>query len=272
MHSTWFSSQKVFGLQHGDLRTLELPKADEPVGGFEFEWGDASAPMTPAFWAAQSWMWGLEAADHYQLGNTLEEELLACMLGGYGIPAEVGLAAYYRLRDALIADPGIMIRSDAILHLLLEPLTVGNRQVRYRFAKQKANHLSRAFASLSDIERGVDDRTLRDQLMKLPGVGPKTASWTVRNHRRSDHVAILDVHILRVGRSLGFFSEKLTVERHYPILEQSYLRFAEAIGAKASILDSVIWMTARQLAGTKNDSTSKQPDPGATNLQQEFAL
>jgi thermostable 8-oxoguanine DNA glycosylase len=88
---------------------------------------------------------------------------------------------------------------------------------------------------------------LRDALVTLPGVGPKTASWIVRNWRGSDEVSILDVHILRAGRTLGIFPEEWRVERNYRELEEAYLAFARDIGARASILDSVMWMTMRRL-------------------------
>ena len=35
----------------------------------------------------------------YRLGRTLAEEFAACLLGGHGIPAPVGIAAYERLRE-----------------------------------------------------------------------------------------------------------------------------------------------------------------------------
>ena len=44
---------------------------------------------------------------------------------------------------------------------------------------------------------------LRDWLLAIPGIGPKTASWIVRNRTGSSAVAIIDVHILRAGTSAG---------------------------------------------------------------------
>ncbi|WP_198137890.1 hypothetical protein [Verminephrobacter eiseniae] len=35
----------------------------------------------------------------YKLGRTLAQEVAACLLGGHGIPAPVGLAAYKRLHE-----------------------------------------------------------------------------------------------------------------------------------------------------------------------------
>lgn len=212
----------------------------------DLTWGDADEPMTPAYWAAQTWMWQCDAPQHYKLGRSLAEELLACMLGGYGIPAEVGLAAYRRLRDHHRSGGGLTDRGQ-VEDLLWTPLDVGGRPVRYRFAKQKAAYVAGAFREMDAIDETLGDVALRDRLVAIRGIGPKTASWVVRNLRASDGVAILDVHILRAGRHLGIFREGRTVERHYAELEAAYLNFAAAIGTRASILDSVMWMTMRQL-------------------------
>lgn len=220
--------------------------------------------MTPAYWAAQSWMWSLEEPEHFRLGRTLVEEMLACILGGYGIPAEVGLAAYDRLRPEL-SDPASLADAERVYELLTQPLDVGGRRVRYRFARQKAGYVSAVCRELSDIDDALPDRLLRDRLMRLRGFGPKTASWVVRNWRASDEVAILDIHILRAGNQLGIFRADWRVERHYDLLEGAYLEFAKALDVKASILDSVMWMTMRQLpkarpmAGRRSALTGVKP-------------
>lgn len=210
-------------------------------------WGRHEELCSPAYWAGQSWVWQQTRPDHYRLGRSLEEEILACLLGGYGIPAEVGLAAYRRLRTVLQADPQRLLDADAVGALLAEPLTIGDRKVRYRFHAQKARFVAASFRALDAIDREAADRALRDELTSLPGIGLKTASWIVRNWRGSDEVAILDVHILRAGRNLGIFPAELVVERHYRELERKFLAFAAQIGARASTLDSVMWMTMRQI-------------------------
>jgi len=203
--------------------------------------------LTPAYWATQAWMWEVEAPEHYKLGNSLEEETLACLLGGYGIPAEVGLAAYKRLRERLIEDPQALNYEKAVLEMLLEPLDIGERKVRYRFARQKARYISAAMKAIPQVDREASDRDLRAKLVDIPGIGLKTASWIVRNWRNSDEVSILDIHILRAGQILGVFPKERTVEKHYLILEDLYLEFAASISVRASILDSVMWMTMRQM-------------------------
>lgn len=235
--------QTVLHLVDGAPKRLSLPPPDAPIGDNQV-WGRHDELCTPAYWAAQSWIWGIEEPEHFRLGRTFEEELLACLLGGHGIPAEVGLAAYDRLRGFRRSD---LSDERTVKEALVAPLAVGGRSVRYRFASQKARFVSSAFTDLEVFDRQADDRSLRDALTKLHGVGLKTASWVVRNHRASDQVAILDIHILRAGLMLRIFPESQTIERHYRQLEDAFLQFAERIETRASLLDSVIWMTMRRL-------------------------
>lgn len=250
--------------------TLHIPAPDARLNRTGLEWGDACCLMTPAFWSVQSWMWELEEPEHYRLGRTLEEELMACLLGGHGIPAEVGMAAYHRVRNRWCDDPGCLLDDERLEVLLAEPLTVAGRSIRYRFAKQKAGYLSQALRELPRIDVEVGDQPLRDALCTLKGVGPKTASWIVRNWRGSDDVAILDVHLLRVGSELGLFKPELSVERHYREIEKAFVDFAKDIGAKTSILDSVMWMSLRSANRIKR-STEKRRSP-AKEKQEELEL
>ena len=86
---------------------------------------------------------------------------------------------------------------------------------------------------------------LRSALRSLDGVGPKTASWVVRNLLGSDDVAILDVHIIRVCQFIGLFPIRINLSRDYPILEELFLSFARKAGVRPSLLDAVMWAEAR---------------------------
>jgi N-glycosylase/DNA lyase len=241
------SNQQIAAMVSGELVWLELPAPETKLGVGRLKWGRAEEIGTPAYWMSQSWMWSLENPDHFRLGESLSEELLACLLGGYGIPAEVGLAAFERLRRALANDPESLCSPSYVISLLSDPLIVDSRQVRYRFARQKGNYIAGAFSVLETIDVEAPDRQLRDALTTLPGVGLKTASWIVRNWRGSDEVSILDVHILRAANMLNLFSKTWRVERNYRDMEEAYLGFSRAIGARASLLDSVMWMSMRQI-------------------------
>jgi N-glycosylase/DNA lyase len=241
------SIQTVFARAATGYIGHELPPAGQALAMQGLVWGSAEEICSPAYWAAQAWMWEIEAPHHYKLGRSLEEEVIACLLGGYGIPAEVGLAAYERLRVVNAEEPTALRNEEVVLALLAEPLIVKGRSVRYRFAKQKARYLAGSMRQMLHMDQEASDRDLRDALTALPGIGPKTASWIVRNWRDSDCVSILDIHILRAGRILQIFPDIWSVERHYLQLEDAFLRFADAISVKASILDSVMWMNMRQL-------------------------
>lgn len=204
-------------------------------------WGAIEAFPSPAYWAYQVLARRVSAAPpRYRLGNTLAEEVAACLLGGHGIPAKVGVAAFHKLRSlgVLTGKPTAM----ALLELLSQPIDVEGRPVHYRFARQKAQYLSAALSKLAVEQPPLNcGKTLRNWLTQLPGVGYKTASWVARNWLDADDVAILDIHILRAGALAGFFDPRLSVERHYLELESQFLRFAEGIGVRAAELDAVIW-------------------------------
>lgn len=246
-YGTRSSIQTVYAKSDAGYVGLDLPAADQQLDIHGLVWGFAEEIGSPAYWAAQAWMWEIEAPTHYKLGRSLEEELMACLLGGYGIPAEVGLAAYERLRAVNAEDPCRLLDEGSVLELLADPLDLNGRLVRYRFARQKSAYLAGSMRALRSLDREAPDRDLRDALTALPGIGPKTASWIVRNWRDSDSVSILDIHILRAGRMLQIFPQEKTVERHYLELEEAFLGFAKAISVKASILDSVMWMNMRQI-------------------------
>lgn len=107
---------------------------------------------------------------------------------------------------------------------------------RYRFASQRAKYLAGTLAGLNEIdEDDLGDLELRDALCGLPGIGPKTASWIVRNRRGSDAVAILDVHIVRACVHMGVFPDKADPARHYLDLERRFLDFCIGAGANVSI-------------------------------------
>lgn len=225
--------------RNGSIRA-EFPSGDCEVAP-GVRWGSVEAFPTPAYWYYQvlaSRLQGRPAT--YKLGRTLAEELGACLLGGHGIPARVGIAAYERLRGRgmfNLARPS----HDELEAQLREPLLVNGRPVRYRFAAQKANYLAAALPAVRHAPSTCSGRELRDWLVQIPGVGPKTASWVARNWMDADDVAILDVHIMRVGQAIGLFPRNLTVERDYSALENLFLAFSAALDVRASELDAVIW-------------------------------
>lgn len=219
---------------------VELPSAEvELMDGVR--WGSVDAFPTPAYWAYQvvaRRLVGKPAG--YRLGRTLAEEVAACLLGGHGIPATVGLAAYDRMRERGVLS-GTPVGEAELEALLKEPLDVDGSSIRYRFAAQKARYLAAALPLAHSAPKFEAGRQLRDWLLAVPGIGHKTASWIARNWLDADDVAILDIHIMRVGQVIGLFPKNLTVERHYAELEERFLSLSTSLDVRASELDAVIW-------------------------------
>ncbi|UDF29744.1 UNVERIFIED_ORG: hypothetical protein LHK14_00025 [Roseateles sp. XES5] len=248
----------------GDIEELCVPaEVEEVMPGVS--WGRPDDLFTPSFWKYQS-----EAQmrrnrySHHRLGSNLLEEIAVCLLGGYGIPAEIGMAAFERLKqeDILLGDSS----ESEIFAQLSQPFDMQGSARRYRFAAQKSSYLARSLQMAKDFPVDEPPRLLRDRLLALPGIGPKTASWIVRNHLNSDDVAIIDVHLHRACVMMNVFEAKSDPAREYFSLETLFLRFAAALKVRASVLDAIIWDFMRRIGPTARNSRSVQ----AQQLQLTF--
>ncbi len=238
-------SQLTWGVFGSRIKKLQIPSPEaEILEGVP--WGAYQDWFTPAFWKERAWKHSEDQGYLPQcFGRTLAEEMAFCMLGGYGIPAEVGTAAFARLRDSGILDG--TFTPDELKLLLDKPLVVGGRSIRYRFARSKSLSIAAAINSLAKLIPSDNDLSLRSDLMALPGIGPKTASWIVRNWRYSDEVAIIDVHIHRRCVQAGVFSSLSRPDKDYLRLERRFLEFANALGVRPSVLDNLMWDYSRRL-------------------------
>ena len=114
--------------------------------------------------------------------------------------------------------------------------------MHYRFPRQKAKYIYLFLQrkDLADFER-AHGCMLRNKLMTINGIGPKTASWIARNYSNCEDVAIVDIHIYRAGRLAGFIDRKWDVQRDYFKIEESFLKFCHSINASPAIMDSIMW-------------------------------
>ncbi len=202
-------------------------------------WGQPWQFDTPAYWIAQAEMF--RPIDNYRIGSNLAEEIAACIFGGYGLPALVGVRAFETVRDAGLLDEDRCVTAIELEDVLRTPLLVGERLVQYRFPRQRAHRVAAALEQLRGAcppSQGVE---LRDWLLRLPGVGLKTASWIARNHTGTDEIAIIDVHVLRAGQRAGVFDPSWTAARDYPKCEALFVAWARFGGVRASVVDACIW-------------------------------
>lgn len=224
---------------------VQLPSAEwEIMPGIK--WGRAETPDTPAYWAIQCRLEENPLHGYINSSGNLVEEIGFCLLGGFGITAEINEAAFTRLRAEGVFDLEAIWAEKDIRGLLTQPLDVQGRMVRYRFPNQRAKRISnmRKRLCLSTFD-GLSEEELLSALSKLDGIGPKTAAWIVRNHCASDKVAILDIHVIRACKRIGIFPEEIKLPRDYSKLQETFLDFADQLQIRASVLDAVMWKDMR---------------------------
>ncbi len=214
-----------------------------------FRWGEAQYIGTASFWIDQARR-GFALWRH-ELGHTLVEETVACILGGFGVRTEVQLAAFRHLVELglVTTEPPPEVASiESALRVPID-LSDGRRATHYRFPRQRAERIHFALVELRTDPAIDDPRELRDWLMRLPGVGPKTASWIVRNRTKTDSVAVIDVHVLRAGLAAGVFSPIWRLPEDYSLVEAAFLAYAALGGVSPSV-----WMGA---SGTQCESSAR---------------
>lgn len=211
----------------------------------DLSWGEPDVLFTPAYWKFQVESIACSTPHTHRLTTSLKTECIACLLGGHGIPAEVGLAAFEAISMAGLLNQHSIAEAD-IFRTLSIPLRLANgRQARYRFARQKSIYLAEFLNRYSEPQL-TGSHHVRNWLTRFRGFGLKTASWVVRNWFDSDEVAILDIHVYRAGIIAGFFTRDMSIARDYLELERRHLAFAAAISVRPSVLDAVIWRQMRR--------------------------
>jgi thermostable 8-oxoguanine DNA glycosylase len=205
------------------------------------KWGHMCQLYTPAFWKYMYHYYQLpENENSHRLSSNILEEVVACLLGGYGIPSELGIVAFKRLSSESLITPGVSLRK--IDKALSKPFNCNGIERKYRFHRQKARYIHQ-FLNRTDLNNMPvhDDLEFRSWLLTVKGIGPKTASWITRNWFKSERVAILDIHVLRAGKIAGFFTDTEKVSQKYFDLETDYINFCKALEVLPSNMDAIIW-------------------------------
>lgn len=234
-------------MQGDTVETIQLPDPQEQILS-GISWGRYQDFFTPAYWYTQVYTYKKRRMhDSQRLGTSLAEEIAICLLGGYGMLAEHGLAAFEQMRRH-----GFFSRSPSseheIVQILETPLVVGGRKLYYRYPRQRSKYLYHAMKRLEEEDPPQDnDLEFRRWLMTFNGIGPKTSSWITRNWMNSDNVAVIDIHIQRLGTIIGLFDRDLSPTKDYFEMERRFLDFAIAMSVRASILDAVIWSHMRMM-------------------------
>ncbi|NQX30077.1 hypothetical protein HQQ81_22255 [Microbacteriaceae bacterium VKM Ac-2854] len=223
-------------------------------------WGEPWMYESPAYWVARAeerLATDLQG-DAYSLGENLVEEVVACLLGGFGVTYELNVAAFNAVRDAGMLDPDVAPDHLEILGALQRPLALDSgRTARYRFPNQKSSRIAAAIGRLRSEQPPADPFPARDWLLSFKGIGPKTASWIVRNRWPEAEVAIVDIHVWRAATACGVFAEHWTPSANYWEMEAVFVEWARHGGVTAAALDATIW--AERAARARRPSAHSRP-------------
>lgn len=128
---------------------------------------------------------------------------------------------------------------------------------KYRYPKSKANYISRTINSiygngitiselLCDNTSHIDTR--KAIMERAVGIGPKQASLFLRNIGHSEHIAILDKHVLNYMRIMKISKKpqiNISSLKRYEKIEESLISYSKKLNTKLSILDTAIWVVMR---------------------------
>jgi hypothetical protein len=185
----------------------------------------------------------------------LRAELLFCLLGGHGIPYDLNLSVADRLWSRGLFRTSKRLAKRSIEAELrkpqFEPRCRDGRLRRYRFPVRKAELLFAAQLWLESVDSLAAEISAlhcefkrRDFLCACPGIGPKSASWLLRNCGYAHELAVLDIHVVRAMQSCGRI-DKADLARDYEIVESEYLSWCRDYDADPARFDLIVWDFSR---------------------------
>ena len=184
----------------------------------------------------------------------VENELLFCLMGGFGITYEHGRSAtevigQLRPFSEEWEDVDLLKAiSDALMQPQFGPAKADGTPRRYRFPFQKASTIVKArnwlhyngpiYQRLLELE---SDRERRGFLDDCPGIGLKTASWLLRNLGMGEGLATIDVHVFRALAEAARIPSNAQMPRDYELVEEAFLEWCNELHASPAAFDLFIW-------------------------------
>lgn len=129
-------------------------------------------------------------------------------------------------------------------------------RVRHRFPKVKAKQLGMALSALSNFPEDIlfsgtnasEERLVRSILSKrLPGLGYKQTSMFLRNIGASEHLAVIDAHVLWYLESCFGTTVKQVSSGRYIELENKIRAIATSFDVSLNDFDLLLWVVVREL-------------------------
>jgi hypothetical protein len=183
-----------------------------------------------------------------------EREILFCLLGGFGITYEHNQSAAKAVAELEPFAEGWDDNElfEAIVSMLslarFEPPRRSGELRRYRFPRRKSALIVSARRWLQ-FHTPLDERLLvltsekdrREFLCRCPGIGPKTASWLLRNLGWAEELAVLDVHVVRALSEAGRIGHDVRLPRDYDFVEEAFVRWCRELSAPPAAFDLFVW-------------------------------
>jgi len=110
-----------------------------------------------------------------------------------------------------------------------------------KFKLGQYKRIGNAFKGILQFKRMLRIVTI-EQLESIKGIGSKTARFFILHSRPNQKVAVLDTHILKWMRDLGFDVPKATPsKKKYAEIERLFLMEADRLKVTPADLDLMIW-------------------------------
>jgi N-glycosylase/DNA lyase len=192
--------------------------------------------------------------------DDLWRELVACILGSR-VRFEVAHSAVKRMdRRQLFSEDRRSSHYQQYEQDVMGALSnrgAPSEMSRYPFYRVRANQIRRAAERLygsrdtlrSFLEHSDDIRDARRRLaLVVSGLGPKQASLFLRNTGYSEHIAVLDIHVLTYMSWVGLIEAPIKAVptlRKYEELEDAFIEHAYSFGYTPDRFDLAVWVVVR---------------------------
>ena len=193
----------------------------------------------------------------------IEDELLFCLLGGFGITYEHGRSACNTIRqlrpfsDEWNDEDLFEAMLAALMRPQFEPRRTDGSFRRYRFPRQKATVIMKArkwVQSQGRLEEHLlqlgSAKDRRRLLSECPGVGFKTASWVLRNLGLGDELAIIDIHVLPALVDAKRIPDGIQIPKDYEMAEEAFIAWCDELDAPSAAFDLFVWHWQRGILVT----------------------
>jgi len=197
--------------------------------------------------------------------NGLWQELCLCILSS-NVPYELAQSAFYHLKEKgylrlgwLTATPNSQkIVAKELSKSIYLPKKLDGSHRKYRFPNSRARDICQASEVVSTYKDWLSkllgaswsETKVRDFLVSnIPGLGLKEASHFLRNIGYSDHLAIIDSHVLSFLRETKLIPQantKTINRKTYLEIESQLREICSEYGLNLSIFDMAIWQYMRR--------------------------